>query len=103
VYAFLVVPLPEAGYANFYGMDITARKSAETERECLIGELQEALAKVKTLSGLVPICAWCKKIRDDSGFWKEVEVYVQSRSDATFSHGVCPECRAKVLAMKDGS
>ena len=100
VYAFLVVPLPEAGYANFYGMDITARKTAETEREELIGELQEALAKVKTLSGLVPICAWCKKIRDDRGFWNEVEVYVQSRSDATFSHGVCPDCREKWLPRK---
>ena len=100
VYAFLVVPLPEAGYANFYGTDITARKTAEAERERLIGELQEALASVKTLSGLVPICAWCKKIRDDRGYWNEVEVYVQSRSDATFSHGVCPACRAKVLAGK---
>jgi hypothetical protein len=100
VYAFLVVPLPEVGYANFYGMDITARKHAETERERLIGELQQALAKVKTLSGLVPICAWCKKIRDDRGFWNEVEVFVQSRSDATFSHGVCPACRARLLAGK---
>jgi PAS domain-containing protein len=98
VYAFLVVPLAEAGYANFYGMDITARNRAETERERLIGELQEALAKVKTLSGLVPICAWCKKIRDDRGFWNEVEVFVQSHSDATFSHGVCPSCRDKWLA-----
>jgi hypothetical protein len=100
VYAFLVVPLAEAGYANFYGMDITARKTAETERERLIGELQEALARVKTLSGLVPICAWCKKIRDDRGFWNEVEVYVQHRSDATFSHGVCPECQERWLARK---
>lgn len=103
VYAFLVVPLAEAGYANFYGMDITARKTAETERERLIGELQEALAKVKTLSGLVPICAWCKKIRDDRGFWNEVEVYVQNRSDATFSHGVCPTCLEKWLASKGGA
>lgn len=103
VYAFLVVPLPEAGYANFYGMDITARKRAETERERLIGELQEALAKVKTLSGLVPICAWCKKIRDDRGFWNEVEVFVQSRSDATFSHGVCPACRARMLAGENAA
>ena len=79
-------------------MDITARKLAETERERLIGELQEALAKVKTLSGLVPICAWCKKIRDDRGFWNEVEVFVQSRSFATFSHSVCPDCRTKILA-----
>jgi PAS domain-containing protein len=95
VYTFLVVPVPEEGYANFYGTDITARKTAETERERLIGELKEALASVKTLSGLVPICAWCKKIRDDRGFWKDVEVFVQSHSDATFSHGVCPECRTK--------
>jgi hypothetical protein len=100
VYAFLVVPLAEAGYANFYGTDITERKQAETERERLIGELQEALARVKTLSGLVPICAWCKKIRDDRGFWNEVEVYVQSRSEATFSHGVCPTCQEKWLASK---
>jgi hypothetical protein len=103
VYAFLVVPLPEAGYANFYGMDITGRKTAETERERLIGELQEALAKVKTLSGLVPICAWCKKIRDDRGFWNEVEVYVQHRSDATFTHGVCPECLQKWTAQTGAS
>lgn len=96
-YAFLIVPLPEAGYANFYGTEITRRKQAEQQREELIQELQEALAKVKTLSGLVPICAWCKKIRDDTGFWNEVEVYVQNHSDATFSHGVCPSCKQKWL------
>jgi len=100
VYAFLVVPVPEAGYANYYGADITARQAAETEREKLIADLQEALARVKTLSGLVPICAWCKKIRDDRGFWNEVEVYVQNRSDATFSHGICPECQKQWLAGK---
>jgi hypothetical protein len=97
VFAFTIVPIVEAGYANFYGADITARKTAEIEREHLIGELRDALAKVKTLSGLVPICAWCKKIRDDRGFWNEVEVYVQTRSDATFSHGVCPHCRDKLM------
>jgi hypothetical protein len=98
VFTFLVVPVPDAGYANFYGTDITARKRAENEREQLIAELQDALAKVKTLSGLVPICAWCKKIRDDRGFWNEVEVYVQQHSKATFSHGVCPACREKWMA-----
>ena len=103
VYTFLVVPLPEAGYANFYGTEITARKRAENERERLIVELQEALAKVKTLSGLVPICAWCKKMRDDSGFWNEVEVYVQNRTDATFSHGVCPDCLKKWMAENASS
>jgi hypothetical protein len=96
-FSFLVVPVLEAGYANFYGTDITARKIAENQREALIRDLQDALAKVKTLSGLVPICSWCKKIRDDRGFWNEVEVYVQNHSDATFSHGVCPECHQKWL------
>jgi hypothetical protein len=98
VYAFLIVPMPEAGYANFYGTDITARKLAEEERESLIAKLQEALAKVKTLSGLVPICAWCKKIRDDQGFWKQVEVFMQGHSDAVFTHAVCPDCMRKVSA-----
>ncbi len=98
IYAFLIVPVPEAGYANFYGTDITARKVAEHERESLIAKLQDALAKVKTLSGLVPICAWCKKIRDNQGFWKQVEVFVQSHSDAVFTHAVCPECMSKITA-----
>jgi PAS domain-containing protein len=95
VFTFLIVPVAEAGYANFYATDITARKEAEAERERLIRELKEALAKVKTLSGLVPICAWCKKIRDDQGFWKQVEVFIQSHSDAVFTHGVCPDCMKK--------
>jgi PAS domain S-box-containing protein len=75
--------------------DITIRKQAEEEREQLIIELQEALVKVKTLRGLIPICASCKKIRDDKGFWKQVEVYVGEHSDAEFSHGLCPDCMRK--------
>jgi hypothetical protein len=54
--------------------------------------LQEALSKVKLLSGLLPICAGCKKIRDDKGYWTGVETYIQQQSDARFSHGLCPEC-----------
>ena len=61
----------------------------------MIRELQDALAKVKTLSGLVPICAWCKKIRDDQGFWNQVEVFMRNHSDAVFTHGVCPDCLKK--------
>jgi hypothetical protein len=95
VYSFLIVPLPQVAYANFYGTDTTARKAAEIERERLIEELQDALAKVKTLSGLVPICSWCKKIRDDQGFWNQVEVFLQNHSDAVFTHGVCPDCLKK--------
>jgi PAS domain S-box-containing protein len=75
--------------------DITERKRAETERENLIGELRGALSKVKTLSGLLPICASCKKIRDDKGYWKQIETYIRDRSEANFSHGICPECAIK--------
>jgi len=62
--------------------DITARKQTEAERDTLIKDLQEALANVKSLSGLLPICASCKKIRDDKGYWSQVESYIQSHSDA---------------------
>jgi PAS domain S-box-containing protein len=72
--------------------DITERVRAEEERERLIQELQDALAQVKTLSGLLPICANCKKIRDDGGYWHEVEVYVRDHSEADFTHGLCPKC-----------
>jgi PAS domain S-box-containing protein len=89
-----------AQFISFYGKevmcvlirDITDRKRAEQEREKLIAELQEALGNIKTLSGLIPICANCKKIRDDKGYWQQVEVYVRDHSEARFSHGLCPEC-----------
>jgi PAS domain S-box-containing protein len=76
--------------------DITDRKQAEAERERLVGSLSEALASVKTLRGFIPICAWCKKVRDDGGFWHAVEVYVRDHSEAQFSHGMCPGCEARV-------
>ena len=72
--------------------EITERVRAEEERERLIGELQEALDNIKALEGLIPICANCKKIRDDEGFWQDVEVYVRDHSEAEFSHGICPGC-----------
>lgn len=72
--------------------DITERKQAQEEREKLFHELETALADVKTLSGLVPICANCKKIRDDGGFWTQLEAYIQTRTNAQFSHGICPDC-----------
>jgi len=75
--------------------DIGERKKAEAERELLIKSLEEALANVKTLSGLLPICAGCKQIRDDKGFWSQVETYVTAHSDATFTHGLCPDCVCK--------
>ncbi|HEX4265259.1 MAG TPA: CHASE3 domain-containing protein [Verrucomicrobiae bacterium] len=75
--------------------DISERRRHETERENLIAELQQALVEVKTLSGLIPICGWCKKVRSDTGFWQNVEQYIRSRTDATFSHGICPDCADK--------
>jgi len=61
-----------------------------------ITELKEALTRVKVLSGLLPICASCKKIRDDEGYWNQIESYIRDRSDADFSHGICPECKEKL-------
>ena len=71
-------------------------KRAQQERERLISELREALAKVKKLSGLLPMCASCKKIRDDKGYWNQLEAYVRDHSEADFSHGICPECAKKL-------
>jgi len=64
----------------------------EEEREKLINDLRKALAEVKILSGLLPICSACKKIRDDKGYWNQIEVYIQAHSDADFSHSICPGC-----------
>jgi PAS domain S-box-containing protein len=76
--------------------DITGRKRLESEREQLIERLQNALGEVKALSGLLPICSNCKKIRDDSGYWKQVEFYIQEHSQAQFSHSICPDCIKKL-------
>lgn len=72
------------------------RKRIMCEKDRLIRELQDALAKVKTLSGLLPICASCKRVRSDQGYWQQVETYVQEHSNAMFSHGVCPECARRL-------
>lgn len=76
--------------------DISERKMRGAERARLIIELQEALSKVKQLSGLLPICASCKKIRDDKGYWSQIESYIKEHSEADFSHSICPECAKKL-------
>jgi DNA-binding NtrC family response regulator len=68
------------------------------EREELIVNLRNALAEIRTLSGLLPMCAKCKKIRDDEGYWEHVEAYVQKHSAATFTHSYCPDCFDKLMA-----
>jgi PAS domain S-box-containing protein len=75
--------------------DITDRKRVETERETLILQLQSAVEHIKTLKGIVPICASCKKVRDDKGYWEQVEAYLGRHTDVRFSHGICPDCLSK--------
>jgi len=77
--------------------DIVERERMEEERKKLIKKLQSALTNVKTLSGLLPICALCKKIRDDKGYWTQIEAYLHDHSDADFTHSLCPECAKKSL------
>ncbi|MDO8547489.1 MAG: PAS domain S-box protein [Nitrospirales bacterium] len=75
--------------------DITERKWAAEERERLILQLQEAMSQIKVLQGILNICAWCKKIRDEDDHWHPIENYIRERSQANFSHGICPECLDK--------
>jgi len=77
---------------------IAERKRSQEEREKLILELQDAFAKIKVLSGFIPICASCKKIRDDQGYWNQLEAYIQSHTEAQFSHGICPDCATSLYA-----
>ena len=81
--------------------EIERRVQIQREKEGLIDELQHALAEVKTLRGFLPICACCKKIRDDQGYWQRLEKYIQERSEARFSHGICPECRNQMYPGRD--
>jgi hypothetical protein len=76
--------------------DITGRKKIELENEALIRELKDAILEVNTLGGLLPICSSCKMIRDDKGYWSQVEEYVSLHTDTQFSHGYCPDCLGKV-------
>jgi len=77
--------------------DITERKRTEQQMQKLLEKWQEAMAKVKTLAGMIPICSSCKKIRDDKGCWNQLEVYIREHTDALFSHGYCPDCAGKLL------
>jgi len=77
--------------------DISDRKQAEAEKESLILELRDAVANIKALRGLLPICAYCKKIRDDQGYWNQVELYIRRHTEVQFTHGVCPDCSRKIV------
>ena len=101
-FAYLLKPFEERQLRTNIEMALYKNKM-EQEREQLIRELQEALAKVKTLSGLLPICAWCKSVRDDTGYWTRVEAYLEKHSKAKFSHGVCPDCAHEHFADMEQS
>lgn len=84
----------DAEHGVIYGVarDITRRKRVEEERMALLRKLQEAVAEVRTLQRILPICSYCKRIRDDQSYWQTVEDYVSRHTDARFSHSICPEC-----------
>jgi hypothetical protein len=77
-------------------LEMVERVRTQAENEKLIGELETSLAKVRRLRGLLPICASCKKIRDDTGYWNQIESYISMHSEADFSHGICPECSERL-------
>jgi len=72
--------------------DISPQRRAEAEKDVIIADLKEAMGKIRTLSGLLPICSACKKIRDDQGYWNQIEAYIRERSEAEFTHSLCPAC-----------
>ena len=76
--------------------EVEERRKAQEEKDSLIVELRRALSEVKTLSGMLPICSSCKKIRDDKGYWNRIESYIRSHSEVQFSHGICPDCAKKL-------
>jgi PAS domain S-box-containing protein len=89
----------DEGRRVIYGVarDITDRKRAEQERDRLVGELQSAMSEVKTLQEFLPICAYCKSIRDDENYWHALEAYISKHTNTSFTHGICPGCYASVI------
>jgi len=96
---------PEGRFLGLLGItrDISRRKENQArllkaleENQLLVSQLREALEKVKTLSGMLPICSHCKQVRDDEGYWQRIERYIEARTDATFSHSLCPACTWKL-------
>jgi hypothetical protein len=77
--------------------DVTERKRAEEERETLLQKLQTALAEVRILRGILPICSYCKRIRDDENYWQSVDAYLSEHINAEFSHSICPNCYRSVV------
>lgn len=81
------------------GLERARRRAEDAHAELRLAhqDLQRALSQIRTLRGLLPVCAWCKRVRDDGGYWSEIETYVRIHSDADFTHGICPACSAALL------
>jgi glucose-6-phosphate 1-dehydrogenase len=90
-------PDPERGVIYSVARDVTERKVAEEEREHLVSELRVTLAEVKTLRTFLPICSYCKRIRDDENYWHSVEAYLSEHTNTQFSHSICPSCFPNVI------
>ena len=92
-------PRTDQGVIYAVARDITARKLAEDERSQLLSKLEASLAEVRTLQDILPICAYCRKIRDDENYWHSVEGYIAKHTNTRFSHGICPDCMAVQLEL----
>src|SRR3954471_8108627 len=90
---------PDSGEKGIYSVarDITESKRDEAEREKLVGELQQALAELRSLQEILPICSYCRKIRDDENYWHHVESYIEDHTGSRFSHSICPSCMTNVV------
>ena len=92
----LIIPILYIFFYRPFIHDIEERGIAEIEKDAAIAKLEKAIDEIKVLKGFIPICANCKKIRDDAGYWQHVETYIRDRSDIEFSHAICPDCSKKL-------
>ena len=86
---------------NMLAEEVEASTVSIDRYRALVSELQNALANVRTLSGLLPVCAWCKQIRSDKGYWTTLETYISDHSEASVTHGICPQCAAAIDETED--
>ena len=99
-FSFTMLPwsLSFAFFNGVIGLYYGTMKQENLAKEALILDLQKALAEIKTLSGMLPICAWCNKIKNDEGYWQKIETYLKNHSDVNFTHGICNDCEKKVYS-----
>ncbi len=97
----IVLPKETMGHVIWVAINITEKKKVEQERDQVIRDLKQALEEIKTLRGILPICSNCKKIRDDKGYWNRIENYLETHSDAVFSHSICKECARELYPELD--